>query len=252
MSVNIWTQCAASFEKRSLRATGFRIVEDQSRNSTRKLVDSDAEQALLETLIDRVKPPVPPEIAARHLHYLYFTPFRHPPLPWGSRFGTVHQRGIFYGSLELPTVLAEVAYYRMVFLEGSDARLDWLTTVHSAFRFEIRAQSSANLTEAPFDRFEKEISSKVSYTASHLLGQEMRGAGIEAFLFSSARARSRGTNIGLLEPVFADRAPSGVQGFACHATKALVEFKKSSHFASPVFSFPRADFLVNGQLPLAR
>ena len=43
--------------------------------STLKLVDTLAEQALLEDILEESKPPVPPE--CRHLHYLLSTPFRY-------------------------------------------------------------------------------------------------------------------------------------------------------------------------------
>src|SRR5256885_1417592 len=39
-------------------------------------------------------------------------PFRSPPLRYGSRFGTVSQRSIWYGGEELETALGETAFYR--------------------------------------------------------------------------------------------------------------------------------------------
>ena len=83
------------------------MVEAQHRISTRKLVDSDREQAVLEQLLESAKPPVPP--ASNLLHYLLFTPFRYPPLPNGSRFGTRWDRGIWYGAETLATAFAEVS-----------------------------------------------------------------------------------------------------------------------------------------------
>ena len=99
MSPSIWTRCAGRSELRPLRGRFCRVVEAQFRNSTRKLVDSDAEQEALEALIDRAKDPVPPGF--EDLHYLLYTPFRHPPLRNGSRFGTRQERGILYGAREL-------------------------------------------------------------------------------------------------------------------------------------------------------
>ncbi|HYZ89810.1 MAG TPA: RES family NAD+ phosphorylase, partial [Myxococcales bacterium] len=114
------------------------MVEAQFRNSTRKLVDSDAEQELLEELIDRrAKLPVPEGFEG--LHYLLYTPFRHPPLRNGSRFGTRLERGILYGARELPTAFAEVAYYRLVFLDGPAIDLGELHLELTAFWFGISA-----------------------------------------------------------------------------------------------------------------
>ena len=118
MSRSIWMQCAGSSE-RSLTLDAWRVVESQYVVSTRKLVDSDEEQRLLEELIDGVKPPTPEGPEFRGLHYLLFTPFRHPPLRYGSRSGTTSERGIWYGSESRHTAFAEVAYYRLLFFEGT-------------------------------------------------------------------------------------------------------------------------------------
>src|SRR5688500_4060934 len=101
MSSSIWTRCAGDSEIRALRLSPWRAVEAQHQVSTRKLVASAEEQALLEELIDRAKPPDPTRGA---LLYLLATPFRYPPLRHGSRFGTRHERGIWYGSETRVTV----------------------------------------------------------------------------------------------------------------------------------------------------
>jgi len=84
MSSSIWTQCAGDSRLRSLDVDAWRVVEAQHQVSTRKLVDTAAEQSLLEELIDGVKPP---DRTGGALHYLLATPFRYPPLRHGSRFG---------------------------------------------------------------------------------------------------------------------------------------------------------------------
>src|SRR5215831_5396257 len=127
MSRSIWTECAGSSRFRRLTLAAWRAVESQTLISTRKLVDSDDEQAILEELIESAKPPVREGAEFASLHFLLYTPFRYPPLPHGSRFGTRHERGIWYGSLALRTVFAEVAYYRLLFLEGIDGDLGSLT-----------------------------------------------------------------------------------------------------------------------------
>src|SRR5690606_29208472 len=125
MSSSIWTQCAAGSELRPLRLEPWRVVEAQHRVSTRKLVDSAAEQAVLEELIEGSKPPIP---ADGRLHHLLATPFGYPRLRHGSRFRTRHERGIWYGSESRRTAFAEVAYYRLLFLEGTRAELGPVTT----------------------------------------------------------------------------------------------------------------------------
>jgi len=57
MSSSIWTRCAGDSEIRPLRLEPRRSVESQHQVSTRRLVDSDVEQQLLESMIDAAKPP---------------------------------------------------------------------------------------------------------------------------------------------------------------------------------------------------
>lgn len=70
----------------------FRITDRQGYLATKRWTCNLAEQARLEALITRVKPPLPvdwPEAdAGRSLpdHRLLLTPFRDPPLVNGSRF----------------------------------------------------------------------------------------------------------------------------------------------------------------------
>ena len=142
MSSSIWTRCAGDSELRPLRLTSRRVVEAQHQVATRKLVDSADEQALLEELIERAKPP---DATGGRQHYLLFTPFRYPPLRHGSRFGGRHERGIWYGSEDRRTALWEVAYYRLLFLDGTRAELGTVMTQLTAFTVRMRTLRGIDL-----------------------------------------------------------------------------------------------------------
>ena len=249
MSSSIWTRCAGGSEIRTLRLTPWRAVEAQHQISTRKLVESRAEQELLEELIDRVKPPLVPA-TARRLHYLLFTPFRYPPLPHGSRFGTRHDAGIWYGSDTLPTAFAEVSYYRMLFLEGSRTDLGAVTTQLTAFRVSARASRGVDLTRPPFASHRRAIASPVSYKATQALGRAMRDAGVELFRYPSARDPGGGSNVAAFAPeVFGRSRPRDLQTWLCTATRQRVELAKRDYFGRASHAFDRATFLVEGRLP---
>ena len=96
----------------------YRIVESQAVAATTTLVDDLEEQALLEELLDDIKPPY--RAGSRERHYLISTPFRYPPLKYGSRFGDRTMPSFFYASEEQQTVLAECAYYRFAFLTAME------------------------------------------------------------------------------------------------------------------------------------
>lgn len=249
MSPTIWTRCAGPSRTQRVAGAFRRVVEAQFRNSTRKLVDSDTEQAVLEDLLDaHAKLPVP--AGFEQLHFLLFTPFRHPPLRNGSRFGTRQERGILYGARELPVAFAEVAYYRLLFLEGTQADLGLLSVELTAFSFGVAARHGIDLTRAPFAQFEAEISSKTSYGAPQRLGAQMREDGIQCCLYVSARALGRGTCIAVFDDVFRPNRPTSEQGWACVATRERVEFTSGGLLRDPVrHIYERRQFLVRGRLP---
>jgi hypothetical protein len=221
-------------------------VEAQHQIATRKLVETDAEQHLLEELIDAVKPPAP---AGASQHYLIFTPFRYPPLRHGSRFGTRSERGVWYGSLTRSTALAEVAYYRLLFLDGTTARLDPLEVDLTAFRAALRTPRGVDLTGAQFARYVEEISSPSSYAASQQLGRDMRGAGVEACRYHSARDPG-GVNVAAFTPaVFGRRQPRSIETWRCTAVAQRVEFTRRDYFTRASYAFARERFLVAGKLP---
>ena len=247
MSSSIWTRCAGDSETGPLRLSPWRAVEAQHQVSTRKLVSTAAEQELLEELIDRAKPP---DVGGGRTHYLLSTPFRYPPLRHGSRFGTRHERGIWYGSETRPTMFAEVAYYRMVFLEGTHATLGAVTTQLSVFTARARAKTGIDLTRPPFDRYRKVIASPTTYTDTQALGAAMREAGVQLVRYPSARDPGRGANIAVFTPtVFGRSNPRELQTWHCTATREQVDFAKRDYFGRETHAFTRADFLVDGILP---
>jgi hypothetical protein len=248
MSSTIWTQSAASSRIATLTAEPWRVVEAQHRISTRKLVDSAREQTILEDLLESAKPPAVQD--SEHLHYLLSTPFRYPPLPHGSRFGTRWEPGIWYGSGTLPTAFAEVAYYRLLFLEGTDADLSPLETDLTVFRVKIRTAYGLDLAAPAFNAWRARLASKVSYAETQPLGERMRDEGVEAFRYASARDAHGGTNIGLFTPrAFATRRPHGLQTWHAVATPAGVELVKRDYFDAQAYRCAREAFLVRGTLP---
>lgn len=247
MSSSIWTRCAGDSERQPLRLTAWRVVEAQHEVSTRKLVHSAAEQELLEALLERVKPPA---LDGTQLHYLLFTPLRYPPLRHGSRFGTRRERGIWYGSEQQRTAFAEVAYYRVLFLEGTAAALEPLHTALTSFTVRLRSERGIDLTLPPFAAYDADISSPRSYRASQPLGRAMRDAAVELFRFRSARDTEGGTNVGAFAAAVFHRAtPQHLERWHATATREAVDFVRGdARRPRTTHLFPRGQFLVEGAL----
>lgn len=248
MSQTMWMRCGAKSNLRSLEARPWRMVEAQHVVSTRKWVDSDEEQAELEALIDTAKRPVPPALA--RFHYLLSTPFRHPPLAFGSRFGTRQEGGIWYGSDTLEVGLAEAAYYRLVFLAGTAAALAPLTTTHSAFCVPVASERAVDLTRVPFVSLRARLASPSHYVDAQSLGRQMRADGVALIRFFSARDPNGGTNIALFAPVFKAKNPGVPETWICTASPDRVEFKPLQIPGRKRVMFVRQAFEVKGHLPM--
>lgn len=247
MSSSIWTQCAGDSELRPLRLSPWRVVEAQHQVSTRKLVDTLEEQALLEELIEASKPPDP---TSGRLHYLLATPFRYPPLRHGSRFGGRHEPGIWYGSETRRAAFAEVAYYRLVFLEGTAADLGSTTTQLTGFTVRVRTERGIDLVSPPFDAHRAAIASPVVYGETQALGPAMRRSRVEVFRYPSARDAEGGVNVGVFAPsAFGAAKPRSLETWHCTATRQRVELMKRDYFKASTFTFLREAFLVDGLLP---
>jgi hypothetical protein len=247
--VTIWEACHGAGQIRRVGGTLYRLVESQEQVATLGYVDTLEEQALLEAMLDEVKPPY--RAGTEGLHYLLRTPFRYPPLPWGSRFGRVHEPGIFYGARNTDATLAEAAYYRFVFWYSMDAAPPKaaIRSEHTLFSALYRTARGVKLHEAPFERFVATITHPKDYVQTQLLGTAMREAGVEAFEYPSARDPRHGVCVGLFSPAaFTEPMPRETTRWLCEAGAREVAFKQVG--ASAVVRFVLETFLSEGELPL--
>lgn len=251
MPSTIWTQCADRFKPAALSVTAWRVVEDQSLISTRKLVDSNAEQTRLEELLETVKPPVPSGQEFHGLHYLLMTPFRYPPWRHGSRFRTARDPGVWYGSLDVDTALAEKAYYRLRFLDDTAASLNSEITL-TAFSVPLYTSFGADLTSPPFSAFRSLISAADTYVHSQPLARDLRDGEVAIARYHSARDPRGRDNVAVLHPGgFAARSvrDDTRETWHCYATRTQVEYRSRQFIGSRSLHFDRRIFEVDGVLP---
>jgi hypothetical protein len=224
-----------------------RLVESQEQVATNALVRTLAEQALLEELLETSKPPLP--AAAAGLHYLLATPFRYPPLRFGSRFGRRFEPSLFYAARSDDTALAEGAYYRFVFWSGMAVPPPApLQTRHTMFTVAIHAEPGLQLQAPPFDAYAETLAHRSDYAATQALGTALRQAGFEALEYVSARDPARGINVALFTPVvIAARRPERESEWLCETHAALVRFYNRE--VNRLLEFPLDTFTVDGSLP---
>ncbi len=185
MSSPIWTPVAVLSEAWEHQCKIWRIVEAQHVVSTMKIVDSLAEQALLEEILEQGKPPVPTETAG--LHYLLSTPFRYKTLPpKGSRFRAPDDPGVFYGAERVKTAAAEIGYRRWQFLQDS-MNLDRLPPAQfTAFSVPVKGKM-VDLRLPPFKRDTLFWRDPDNYSATQAFAKVARQASLSAIIYHSVR-----------------------------------------------------------------
>lgn len=226
----------------------FRLVESQEQIATRELVAGDLDkQAVLEQLLEPSKPPRIP--GTEHLDYLLATPWRYPPLRYGSRFGRRFEPSLFYGGCTIITTLAESAYYRWVFLFDMKQSPDILRSQHTSYQASYRSERGLRLQHPPFSDYSDLLTHKSDYTETQALGSALRNAGIEAFEYGSARDPDHGVNVALLSPqALQSKRAEQAQAWFCTTTPTDVVFSYRGQ-PTTLYRYAIADFVINGVLP---
>ncbi|MDX1838323.1 RES domain-containing protein [Legionella taurinensis] len=239
--MSIWTESEGIKLVKSLNLEPWRMVESQHISSSRDLVESREEHDLLEELLENSKPRI-----ANNKHYLIYTPFRYPPLKYGSRFGNTYEQSLWYGSINLLTALAEVAFYRLKFFADTSADLEYIEIPMTAFKAYIQTENGIDLTTPHFKKYQDRISNKTSYADSQKLGAEMRDANIEAFIFTSARDKTFGKNVAAFTPdVFKmkdNQYIADMQNWRCIANQNIIEFTRDEVLCRKHHQFFKEEF----------
>ena len=236
MSSHTWTAAELSSDARRVTGRCWRVVEAQHHVATMKLADTVIEQALLEEVLERSKPAVPP--SCRGLHYLLSTPFRYgAPYPQGSRFRRAGlTAGVFYGSRTAATAMTEMAFHRLLFFAESPGT-PWPSNPgeFTAFAVDLRTRAGVDLTRPPLNRARGEWIRPTDYEPCQRLADAAREAAIDALIYESV-SDPRGVNLAVLgcKP-FASRQPVE------HQTWRL-DLSSSGARAVSVFSGERLEF----------
>ncbi|MEM6954918.1 MAG: RES family NAD+ phosphorylase [Myxococcota bacterium] len=221
---------------------GVRAVEAQSHVATMPLVDTLEEQELLETMIDETKgPPLPSEY-----HYLIATPLlRYPPLPYGSRYGTRQESGIFYGSENTETALAETAFYKLRFVDDSEG-LTSLSMVMDVFAFAYRGEGTDTYGSA-YDAVRVDLDSASDYATSQRLGARVREENLSIVRYRSARCPKGLANLAIFSLEALAPRPRRTTSWQLDLRDKRVFFMERNRFEGRrALAFTEAEFRENG------
>ncbi len=210
----------------------WRGVEAQHVVSTLRLVDTAAEQDMLEQLIEGSKPALPKTQGEPKgqppKHYLLTTPFRYNP-EHESRFRPRRAKGQWYGAEALQVACAEVAYWRHRFVLDSAGLNDQeLLTEHTFFQAAI-AGPAIDLMAPPWNAERSTWTHSSHYTATQALAQAAAPRGVHWLAYESARAPG-GRCAVALTPNCLSEPPGGLERsmltWHCKATKGAVLFTR--------------------------
>lgn len=204
MSFNTWTPLAVSSEAFLWESAVWRIVEAQHVASTMKVVDTNDEQTLLESLLDGNKPGY--ALGTERLDYLLATPFRYPTRTGGSRFRAPNDPGVFYAAESIATAAAELAYWRWKFLKDSPD-LDQIEPVaHTAFQAFVKTEL-IDLRQEPFVTDDAWLH-KTNYAPTQALAGIARKAELGGILYQSVRNPEPSWCVAILTPTaFSESKP---------------------------------------------
>lgn len=184
------------------------MVEGQHLVSTMALVDSLEEQRVLEDILERSKPLVPPE--CEHLHYLMAAPFRYGLYPVDSRFRRRGQTpGVFYASEQAITAAAETVWSRLRFFAAAEgADLPKGAAEFTAFSVKVDVEAAVDLLAGPLSAEAVKWTDPDDYAACLELADRARAEGAGLIRYGSVRHPEGLANVAVLDCAgFAGAAP---------------------------------------------
>lgn len=226
-----------------------RMVETQEYSGSLSLVDNLEEQSVLELILDDYKPPYAEGSEKRH--YLISSPFRYPPLEYGSRFAAAIEPSYFYASESIEACLAEAAFYRFMLIEGTISPYQkTITSKHDLFFVNAKSANTIDLCVIKQNTIQKELSHPCSYLVSQSIGKHCRDRGATLLRFYSARSKHQGINVAIdNHQVITSAVPINITPYICEldSQNEIVRFSAPRNF--PV-RFQKDQFEVNGQFPI--
>ncbi len=210
-------------------------------------MDTLAEQAALEDILEATTPPVPPE--CRGLDYLLATPFRYRPYPLGSRFCRAGPtQGVWYRAEHGATAVAEMVFYRFLFYaESPDTPFPANATDYTGFSGPLTAES-LDLVHTPLSH--PALFHPMDYDACQNFADGARAAGAGVIRYPLVCDPSADANLAALScTAFAARAPKARQTWRIRigpqGGQALRDHPRLGlEFARETFADPRLEGMI--------
>lgn len=211
-------------------ATVWRGVESQHASATTLLVDGLDAHDVLERMLEDSKPP--PPALPQPKHYLLTTPFRYMPAH-ASRFRQAGGRGAWYGAVALQAACAEVAHWRMRFIQDSAGLAQRKLITHHTFFAAAVHGPGIDLMQPPWASQRADWTSD-DYAHTHRLARAAQVSGIEVIQYESARAPGSAC-VAVFSPGALSEPAGGLdatrQQWVCTATASQVMLRSQADAA---------------------
>lgn len=212
--------------------------------ATTPLVDSIEEQRLLEQLLERGKPPIPP--AATHLDALLHAPFRYPPPPGGSRFRGPNDPGVFYGAERVRTACAELGYWRWRHLADTPALEAMPSKPQTVFKAHVQAET-VDLRKKPFVRDRVAWTHPRNYARCQAFARAVRDTDIHVIRYESVPDPEHDGCCAVFSPrAFVPPLPLEQQTWLLSVSRERVVWQRIDDLVSAAFEFPAAPWRKMG------
>ncbi|WP_068315805.1 RES family NAD+ phosphorylase [Polycladidibacter hongkongensis] len=186
----------------------WRLVEAQHINSCRKITESTEDYDLLESELEKIKPPVSEEF--QNKHFLFFTPTRYKPYP-ASRFRVSDSdHAVYYASEDVKTAVYECLFYKLkTFAASPDSGLpaNWINK--SAIKTPVKACRHLDLTKSPYVELSNQWTDRKDYSCCIGLADEAYKNDVELIRYQSVRDPEKGANLAIMRAsAFLEREPN--------------------------------------------
>ena len=249
MSQDIWKQVGSNYFSQFLE-TAYRIFDSSYYSSSlRKRVKSDEDVKNLKRILDNaIEAEYNEQDAEWVVNNALYAPFKPPILKRPSRFGTIHESGIWYGGLSVESMLAERAYYIINFFRATEYKTKLFHNTYVSYQVTVDTREGVDLTKGAFAKLRNEISHGAKFKKPQSIGKKIREDEASAFKYFSARSQENGKNIGVFKPsALMPNSVSNVTFWPALQSENEVIFDQVSPESS--YSFKNEQFFVNGVFP---
>ena len=197
MPSDTWTPTAVASNSTHFEAVTWRLVNQEGKSATSKVVDTPEEVDALENLMYRTRETI--NFGSTKIHRLLRTPFNTKTGPRGSRFKPPNAYGAYYAAQSLNCAAAEKGYHNFLFLKDSPDLQRLGPTRHNLIEAIIKTEV-IDVRLPPYAADKAIFESPNDYARTQEFGKIVSVSEIGGIVYKSVRHQENLWCIALLTP----------------------------------------------------